>query len=222
MPLEPHGVRSMGAVDGAVGERVDRNVAAWRQGDCVVGDDWFLFRASGASPMTAAGREAIAAGSENAEALVRGFAVLTQTCDLVRHCRERPFVEVSPLVEVNEQVHREIERGRRPNYGFIPGVADHRLVADLDRVMTVEKGVVATWERIEGCRTDNEARRLSLALARKRARTAFPDDFVTFAKPLMDRMLGRHDKQSDEGRVLRSIREIRSEPPHPGMPTPWT
>ena len=82
-------------------------------------------------------------------------------------------------------------------------------VADLDRVMTVEKAVVAAWTRVEGCRTDDEARQFSLVLARKRARTAFPDDFVAFARPLMKRMSMKHDKQSDEGRVLRALREIR-------------
>lgn len=95
----------------------------------------------------------------------------TQTCDLVRRCAGRPLVEVSPLVEVDDRVVREIERGRRPNYGFIPGVAPRRLVVDLDRVMTVEKAVVAAWARVEGSRTDDDARRFSLALARKRART---------------------------------------------------
>ena len=68
---------------------------------------------------------------------------------------------------------------------------------------------MAVWERIEGCRTDNETHRLSLALARKRARTAFPNDSVAFARPLMDRMSGKHDRQSDEGRALRPLREIR-------------
>ena len=161
------------------------------------------------TPLTDDGRAAVVEGFEYAETFTRGFAVLTQTCDLVRSCVDRPFVEVSPLVEVNDQVLHEIDRGRRPSYGFIPGVADRRLVADLDRVMTVEKGVVAVWERIEGCRTDEDARRFSLALARKRARTAFPNDFVEFAKPLTARMVEKHDKQSDEGRVLRSLREIR-------------
>ena len=148
-------------------------------------------------------------GLRTAETAVRGFAVLTQTCDLVRRCARRPFVEVSPLVEVADRVLREVERGRRPNYVLIPGVARHRLVADLDRVMTVEKTVVAVWERTEGCRTHDDARRLSLALARKRARTAFPDDFVAFARPLIDRVFLKHDRQSDEGRALRSLREIR-------------
>ena len=43
-PLEPQGARGVGAVDGAGREQVDRRIATWRQGDCVVGDDWFLFR----------------------------------------------------------------------------------------------------------------------------------------------------------------------------------
>ena len=208
-PLEPQGASGVVAADAAGVEQVDERIATWRQGDCVVGDEWFLYRTSIESPLTDAGRAAVVEGAENAETRVRGFAVLTQTCDLVRSCVDRPFAEVSPLVEVNDRVLHEIERGRRPNYGFIPGVADRRLVADLDRVMTVEKAVVVVWDRIEGCRTDGEARRFSLALARKRARTAFPDDFVAFAKPLTDRMVGRHDKQTDEGRVLRSLREIR-------------
>ncbi len=131
-PLEPQGISGVGAVDVAGREQVDQRIATWRQGDCVIGDDWFLFRTNMGNPLTAAGKAAVVEGVENAETSVRGFAVLTQTCDLVRHCGDRPFAEVSPLVEVNDQVLREIERGRRPNYGFIPGVADRRLVADLD------------------------------------------------------------------------------------------
>ena len=199
----------MGVVDGPGSDQVDERIATWRQGDCVVGDDWFLFRTNMENALTDDGKAAVVEGVENAETLVRGFVVLTQTCDLVRSCVDRPFAEVSPLVEVDDRMFREIERGRRPNYAFIPGLEDRCLVADLDRVMTVEKGVVAVWERTEGCRTDEDARRFSLALARKRVRTAFPDDFVAFARPLRDRMLEKHDKQSDEGRVLRSLREIR-------------
>jgi len=199
----------VGAAEDVRVRQADEQIAIWRQGDCVVGDDWFLFRTNPENPLTADGKAAVGEGVENAEMSVRGFAVLTQTCDLVRSCIDRPFVEISPLVEVSGQVLHEVDRGRRPRYGFIPGLADRRLVADLDRVMTVEKAVVAVWERIKGCRTDDEMRRFSLALARKRARTAFPNDFVEFAKPLTDRMLKKHNKQSKEGRALRALREIR-------------
>lgn len=44
--------------------------------------------------------------------------------------------------------------------------------------MTVEKAVVAQWERKEGCLNDQEIRDLGIALTRKRARFAFPDDFI--------------------------------------------
>lgn len=199
----------MAVLDDDGRQKVDQQLEDWRQGDCVVGEQWFLFRTDVARPLTKDGAAAAKEGAENAEAEVLGFAVVTQTCDLVRRCGGRPFVEVCPLVEVEESALREAERGRRPNYAFIPGVADQRLVADLDRVMTVEKSVVAGWERVQGCLDDDDTRRLSLALARKRARTAYPDDFVAFASPLMKRMSSKHDKESDEGRALRALREIR-------------
>lgn len=75
--------------------------------------------------------------------------------------------------------------------------------------MTVEKAVVAEWKRTQGCQDDVERRRLARALARKRARFAFPDDFTEFAGKLQDRLRKKHDKQGAEGRALRALREIR-------------
>lgn len=189
--------------------RIDEALKHWRQGDCVLDEQWFVFRMAPGAPLTDDAVAAAADGAENAEGAVVGFAVLTQTCDIVRDCGDRPFVEVCPLVTVDEDKLNEIKRGHRPNYTHIPGVSDHRLVADLDRVMTVEKAVVAQWDRVAGCLDDNDARRLSLALARKRARIAFPDDFVSFVGPLKNRMSTKHDRESDEGRALRTLREIR-------------
>lgn len=196
-------------LEAAAYARIDQALAVWRQGDCVLGEHWFLFRVEPEAPLTPAGAIAAAEGVDAAEDGVLGFMLATQSCDIVRRCAERPFVEVSPLVPVDDATLREIERGRRPNYAFVPGVADRLLVADLDRVMTVEKAVVAGWERVAGCRSDGEVHRLSLALARKRARVAFPDDFVSFASELVNRMSSKHDKESDEGRALRGLREIR-------------
>lgn len=156
--------------------------------------------------------ESIAVAGEDVdftESAVRGLVVLTQTCDIVRKSVERPFIEVAPIVEVTEPVAHDIERGRRPMYAVIPALRNRRLVADLDRTMTVEKSVVARWTRTAGCRTDDEMRRFSLALARKRARCAFPDDFTAFATKLQSHLVEKHDRQSDEGRALRALREIR-------------
>jgi hypothetical protein len=62
----------------------------------------------------------------------------------VRTCTSRPFIEVVPLVEVDEPSLREVQKGRRPQYAYIPGAAGLKLVADLDRVMTVEKPVLTS------------------------------------------------------------------------------
>ena len=75
--------------------------------------------------------------------------------------------------------------------------------------MTVEKAVVAEWERKAGCSDDGEVRALGKALARKRIRFAFPDDFTELARNLLDRLQDKHDKASIEGEALRALREIR-------------
>ncbi len=184
-------------------------LAVWRQGDYVLGDHWFLYRLAVRAPLTEAASVAAAEGVDAAEARVAGLMVATQTCDIVRACSERPFVEVTPLVQVDADTLEEVRKGRQPRYAYIPGASDDYLVADLDRVMTVEKGVVAEWDRNAGCEDDDERRRLGLNLARKRVRAAFPNDFVAFASGLRNRILKKHGKDSDEGRALRALREIR-------------
>lgn len=72
--------------------------------------------------------------------------------------------------------------------------------------MTVEKPVVAGWERTPGWGTDVESRSFALALARKRVRFAFPDDFTTLIRKLQKRLKEKHDRESVEGRALRMIR----------------
>jgi len=189
--------------------RVDEAIVEWRQGDCVLSEQWMVHRFAPDIPLTGEASEVAGEGVDLAESEVRGFMVATQTCDIVRSCTDRPFVEVCPLVEVEEEVLQQIERGRRPGYAFVPGVAQYNLVADLDRIMTVEKAVVAGWERVAGCTADPEDRRLRLALARKRARCAFPDAFSALASKLQNRLQSKHDRESEEGRALRSLLEIR-------------
>jgi DNA-binding transcriptional regulator YiaG len=84
-----------------------------------------------------------------------------------------------------------------------------RLAVDLDRVMTVEKSIIARWARTPGCLTDEDTRAFAYALSRKRVRFAFPDDFTAFAWRLRDRLVKKHDKNTEEGRSARALREIR-------------
>lgn len=89
--------------------------------------------------------------SDLEEIKVRGLVVVTQTCDILRTCSERPFVEVVPLKEVDETYLCQIQQSMRPQYAFIPGSAEYSLAADLDCVMTLEKAVVARWQRHPYC-----------------------------------------------------------------------
>jgi hypothetical protein len=101
---------------------------------------------------------------------------------------------------------------RRPNYAAIPSLSEDRLVVDLDRIMTVEKSVLALWEHTKGCQTDLERKDFAQALIRKVGRAAFPDDFVELMKNISNHLSNKHGKNSPEGEALRSLREIRVKP----------
>jgi hypothetical protein len=213
-------------------ESIDAALAAWRQGDMVFGRRLFTYVGNPAKALTpecADGNRFLAKrlvhrclvflrlAPDNPEAgqlqavgaEVEGLVVLSQTCDIVRSCTERHFIEVAPLVIVSESMLRDIKKGRRPVYAFVPGATKCRLVADLDRIMTIEKSVVAEWVQKKGCSTDQEVREFAQALTRKRARFAFPDDFTLLVRKLQSRLQEKHEKDTDEGRALRALREIR-------------
>lgn len=181
---------------------IDDAIQTWRQGDCVLEDGLTFVHRVEASPNDADAGDLL-------ETPVDGLIVLTQTCDLVRTHIERPFVEVSPLVVVEEEVLQQVRRGRRPALAFVPPLEPKQLVADLDRVMTIDKAVLAGWGRVVGWNSDAELRQFAAALSRKRARFAFPDDFVEVARSLQSRLTAKHDKQTAEGRALQALREIR-------------
>lgn len=183
---------------------VDAALQDWQQGDCVLGQEWFVHRADPDCVL------ADGAVQEELVAMdVRGLVVLSQSCDVVRDCATRHYVEVAPLVELEASKVREVKLGKRPRYGFIPALEGDRLVADLDRTMTVEKPVLVGWEKVRGCRTDKESRDFAQALSRKRARFAFPNEFTGWAAPLIERLSDKHNRNSREGRALRALREVR-------------
>lgn len=201
-------------------QTIDQALQAWRQGDISLAAGLeFLHFADLSCPHSPASVQLANALANNGEAIeadatvvldeVPGMAMLSQTCDIVRGCLERPFVEVAPLIEVSEQRVEEIRRLKWPGFAYVPTTASQLLVADLDRTMTVEKALVARWNRIPGWKTEDELRDFSLALTRKRSRFAFPDDFVARTKNLQKHLIDKHNKKTDEGAHLRALREIR-------------
>lgn len=194
----------MTTLDDANSEVIDAALAIWRQGDCVVdGEHWFVHRR--ASENVAASDEA--PGLE--EQKVPGLVIITQSCDIVRKYASRPLVAVSPLQDVTGEQLAKISKGHRPQYAAIPGVSGSNLVADLDRVMTIDKRIVAEWTRAVGCTTDEERRDFARAVERKFGRFAFPDDFNKFAAKLQDRIKEKHGRAGSEGDALRELAEIR-------------
>ncbi|MBK6693593.1 MAG: hypothetical protein IPG50_15500 [Myxococcales bacterium] len=196
------------APDSDEAKRIDASLNEWRQGDLALEESWFVHVGDGAAPLSAAAAEA-GSGVQALTSEVLGLVVVTQTCDVVRSCVTRPYVEVAPLVPVSEDDLHQVKRGRRPAHATLPALDKELLVADLDRVMTVEKSIVASWKRTPGFTRDADGRSFAQALARKRVRFAFPDDFTSLVKKLQARLGDKHDKNTDEGRGLRALREIR-------------
>ncbi len=201
-------------------QEIDQALRVWRQGDVSLDAGLEFLHAADLSrphsPASVQVADALAADGEviegGAEAIldgVRGMVMLSHTCDIVRGCGTRPFLEVAPLIEVDEHRMEEVRRLKRPAFAYILKLSDQRLVADLDRVMTVEKAVVAGWARTAGWETDIEVREFARALARKKSRFAFPDDCVAAARSFQARLVDRHNKQTEEGAYLRVLGEIR-------------
>lgn len=185
----------------------------WCQGDCVVGAQQFVyafdpkFRITEASEKVDEEDPAPYVGED-----VEGLVILTQTCDIVRPVRARPFIEVAPLIKKDSSDLSQIAKGMRPQFAVVPGVFDKGLVADLDRTMTLEKPILDSWAKVNGCRDDDEKRRFANALSRKRARAAFPNDFVDLIRPLQEKCKKKHGVDSPLGRTLEAMTEIRVQP----------
>ncbi len=197
------------APDSDEAKRIDAALREWRQGDLALEESWFVHVGDGTLPLSEAAAEAQDGGVQALTSEVLGLVVVTQTCDIVRSCVSRPYVEAAPPVMISEVELHNVRRGRRPAHATLPSLEKNLLVVDLDRVMTFEKSIVATWKRTPGYTKDADGRAFAQALARKRVRFAFPDDFTAFAKKLQARLGDKHDKNTDEGRGLRALREIR-------------
>lgn len=183
----------------------------WRQGDCVVGEQDFVYRILPTQPLCRESHQAVEE-DPSAEFVVHpvdGLMVVSQSCDIVRPPEARPFAEVAPLITLAEEDFREVLLGARPRYVTVPGLHTSRLVADLDRVQTVEKTLLGAWSRHQGCFSDSDRRLLGKQLARKRFRAALPDKFTPWFKPLRNRFSRLAGSSSADAMVFQELCEIR-------------
>ncbi len=194
-------------------DKVNRALAEWRQGDLILKSNLtFMIYALPTLPLTPAAQEM---STEPGDSLLlvetdeAGYVVVSQTCDVVRDCRSRPFVEISPLVPATVELIEETRRLRRSNLGFHSIAADHGLVVDLERTMTLEKPLLVSLPRTPGIIETNASVRFAAALANRRFRFAFPDDLVDACQRLIKRIKDRSSKQSEEGQHVDALDEIR-------------
>lgn len=141
-----------------------------------------------------------------------GFVVVSQTCEVVRRPSDAQFVTVSPLVRVTADTVKMIEAGRTPTLAQIANAPKNH-VADLSRMMTVDKALLATWKRHPGLNTPKEIRDFAYTLERKHGRFAFPEAFNQSISVLPKKIHRTYGKAGSElGSALRSLQEIRVSP----------
>lgn len=202
------------AWDSSTYQIVDEAMKRWRQGD-VAAVRSFSHIADLRRPVTSASAELSRLQHSSENAMVRisteveSLVVLTQTCDIRRTSADRPYIEVCPLVRVAPSIAASAAAGERPSYAALPTLGDDA-VADLDRVMAVEKGWLSLAGYIQGWTTDSEIRRFQASVARRYERFAFPDDFTKVAGKLRDKILSRHGKlTSPEGQLFSTVSQVR-------------
>lgn len=187
---------------------IDDALGDCRQGD-VVDFRTLSWQADTRRPLTPVSAEATEPpGHSIVVSEVAEMAVLTQTCDIVRSCADRPFLQLAPVVSLPADVAAQASRGMRPRYAPLPGMGDAAF-ADLDRVLTVEKSLVATAPRRRGCSDAEQSRRFASSIARKFGRIAFPDSLAASLEGLVRRIRSKHGRDSQEGRALVALEEIR-------------
>ena len=128
---------------------------------------------------------------------VVGFVVISQTCDIVRRLSDRPFAQVAPIVQVSAGDVESIRLRMRPRFVYLPVLAERCLVADLDRILTIEKSFLAAWERIPLFGEEAQRRSFAETIRRYYNRPAFPDAFVKGIRGLEAWFHKKHDRESD-------------------------
>lgn len=186
-------------------------LSRWRQGD-IAALKQQVWLANGTLPTTPVSKERAPTGKLVAmhESAANGHAVLTQTCDLVpRPGRDRPFVAVAPLIRLDENQTAQAARGRLTRFAHVPTYQDGAFCADLDRITTIETGVLLLCHRLSSLDTDQQRLAFSRAVARKFDRFAFPDDLAASIKKWRDHVIDKHGRQhSPEGELYRSAVDV--------------
>ena len=150
--------------------RVDAQCETWQQGDIFAGTGVPMLRVVSPEIQLTKGpsgtRRRVAADEFDR------VAIVSQTCNVVRSCSNRPQVTIAPIIELSGEVAKNAAQRRIPRYASLPSAGSAAFV-DLDQLTTVEKSVLVDRFIGHGCATDDDLRRFAQAVARHFARFAF-------------------------------------------------
>lgn len=198
-------------------QRLTQQLLAWRQGDTLSGIR-FRHVARRDLPLSQVSKRIapdLLAAAPSDEIIVttepQALVIVSQTCDIVRAPEHLPFIDVCAVVELSSDISSEARRGRRPRYAPLPALGDAAF-ADLCQTMSVEKSVLLDVEPSRGVVTTVDQRTFARALARYRARFAFPDAFTDAVDALRRHLQALASKQTPEARLEGMVRSIRAEP----------
>ncbi|WP_159040143.1 hypothetical protein [Streptomyces sp. XY533] len=204
-------------------EHVSAAAARWRQGDVIqhVSAVRLVDLSRPLSPAAEVLREAEGvplAVDLNAEpelaildtAEPMGYAIVSQTCDVVRDVLDQPNIQLCPIRIVPETHVRQVQKSESTQMVWLPQLGVN-IAADLTRAFTVEKSTLIGQEPVHGVETASEIRNFSAVVARRFGRFAFPDDLHDSMIRFRPKIVGKHNKNSDEGAALRQVHQIRAE-----------
>jgi hypothetical protein len=138
-----------------------------------------------------------------------GYAVVSQTCDVVRDVSRQPFVQLCPVIKVPESHAPSVRRSESTLMVWLPEIGEN-ICADLTRTFTAEKSIFIGSDPLHGVTTDEQIRNFAHTVSRRFGRFAFPDDLNDSVSRMRSRLLDKHGKGSDEGYALRQIFQIRA------------
>lgn len=191
---------------------VDAAIQDWRQGDVIRGTP-FAYLADLDRPITAASKALSKDGSKGVRVVKTkaiGLVLISQTCDIVaKSASAAPFVDAAALVKIEGIAASEAIAGDRPRYVHLPQIGKNWF-ADLDQVLTLEKGLLVGLSHEHGVEGDHEASAFGTAIGRKYSRFAFPDDVHLAFEILQKRVRSRYRRpNSPEGALLTRVQQIR-------------
>lgn len=204
--------------DESIRKETDAAMQTWRQG-FIVQKGHGAWVSDRDNPLTEA--TATLGGEGQGVTVVSNeyLVVVTQTCDIVKPCWAppsdgggHPFVQVSPVVNLEGKSLENASRGRMPRYAHLPGLGSN-CFADLNQCTTIEKTVLARIGFLQdGCPDEKGRANFAAALAEHRSRFAFPNGMEKAIGKLRKRFDDKWDGEGKETPLIKDVCEVRVKP----------